>query len=199
MHYYHTIWITSDSYCVIIAHIVTTQYTQILLLWHNMLKYCYHTICSNATIITHAQGAKITTPMILVKLESNGTFKHQQAERERQARTGRNQSLVHDVCKKTLACSTLGSSAAMLNSSPWTMVKSVKMDHGEECANIDKKRCRAPSRQSEQTTSWARYMEIRSTSLNSLMETKWYYKNWCLWKECHTPHLMVITTTVICE
>ena len=37
------------------------------------------------------------------------------------ARTGRNQSLVHDVCKTTLACSTLGSSAAML-----TMVKSVK-------------------------------------------------------------------------
>jgi len=29
--------------------------------------------------------------------------------------------LVHDVCKTTLACSTLGSSAAML-----TMVKSVK-------------------------------------------------------------------------
>jgi len=59
--------------------------------------------------------------LILVKLETNGTFKHQQAEWERQARTGRNQSLVHDVCKKTLACSTLGSSAAML-----TMVKSVK-------------------------------------------------------------------------
>ena len=70
------------------------------------------------------------------------------------------------------------------------------VDYGEECENIDKKRCRAPSRQSEQTTSWARYMEMRSTSLNSLMETKWYYKNWCLWKECHTPHLMVITTTV---
>ena len=26
-----------------------------------------------------------------------------------------------------------------------------------------------------------------------------YYKNWCLWKECRTPHLMVIITTVICE
>jgi len=38
----------------------------------------------------------------------------------RQGRTGRNQSLVHDVCKTTLA-STLGSSAAML-----TMVKNVK-------------------------------------------------------------------------
>ena len=59
--------------------------------------------------------------LILVKLETNGMFKRQQAERERQARTGRNQSLAHNVCKKTLACSTLGSSAAML-----TMVKSVK-------------------------------------------------------------------------
>jgi len=58
---------------------------------------------------------------ILDKLETNGTFKHQQAEWERQARTGRNQSSAHDVCKTTLACSTLGSSAAML-----TMVKSVK-------------------------------------------------------------------------
>jgi len=59
--------------------------------------------------------------LILVKLETNGTFKHQQAEWKRQARTGRNQSLVHDVCKKTLACSTLGSLTAML-----TMVKCVK-------------------------------------------------------------------------
>jgi len=59
--------------------------------------------------------------LILDKLETNGTFKHQQAEWERQARTGRNQSSVHDVCKTTFACSTLGSSAAML-----TMVKSVK-------------------------------------------------------------------------
>jgi len=59
--------------------------------------------------------------LILDTLETNGTFKHQQAEWERQARTGRNQSSVHDVCKTTLACSTLGSSAAML-----TMVKSVK-------------------------------------------------------------------------
>jgi len=59
--------------------------------------------------------------LILNKLETNGTFKHQQAEWERQARTARNQSLVHDVCKTSLACSTLGSSAAML-----TMVNSVK-------------------------------------------------------------------------
>jgi len=59
--------------------------------------------------------------LILDKLEANGTFKHQQAEWERQARTGRNHSSVHDVCKTTLACSTLGSSAAML-----TMVKSVR-------------------------------------------------------------------------
>ena len=37
---------------------IITQYTQILLLWHNMLKYYYHhTICSNTTIITHDQGA----------------------------------------------------------------------------------------------------------------------------------------------
>jgi len=59
--------------------------------------------------------------LILDKLETTGTFKHQQAEWERQARTGRNQSLVHDVCKTSVACSTLGSSAAML-----TMVKSVE-------------------------------------------------------------------------
>jgi len=59
--------------------------------------------------------------LILDKLETNGTFKHQQAEWESQARTGRNQSSVQHVCKTTLACSTLGSSAAML-----TMVKIVK-------------------------------------------------------------------------
>jgi len=59
--------------------------------------------------------------LILDKLETNGTFKHQQTEWERQAQTGRNQSLVHDVCKKILTCSMLGSSPAML-----TMVKSVK-------------------------------------------------------------------------
>jgi len=39
------------------------------------------------------------------------------------------------------------------------------VDYGEVREDIDKKRCRAPSRQSEQTTSWARYMEMRSTSL----------------------------------
>jgi len=59
--------------------------------------------------------------LILDKLETNGTFKHQQAEWERQARTGHNQSLVHDVCKTSLACSTLDSSAAML-----TTVKGAK-------------------------------------------------------------------------
>jgi len=47
-------------------------------------------------------------------LEANGTFKHQQAEWERQARTGRNKTRVDDVCKTTVACTTLGSSAAML-------------------------------------------------------------------------------------
>ena len=40
---------------------------------------------------------------------------------ERQAQTTRNQSLVQDVCKTSLACSTLGSTAAML-----TMVNCVK-------------------------------------------------------------------------
>ena len=59
--------------------------------------------------------------LILDKLETTGTFKHQQAEWERQARTGRNQSLVHDVCKTSVACSTLGSTVAML-----TMVNCVK-------------------------------------------------------------------------
>ena len=37
------------------------------------------------------------------------------------------------------------------------------VDYGEECENIDKKRCRATSQQSEQNASWARYMEMRST------------------------------------
>ena len=40
--------------------------------------------------------------LILDKLEANRMFKHQ-----RQARTGRNQPRVDDVCKRTLACSTL--------------------------------------------------------------------------------------------
>mmetsp|Transcript_4325 Transcript_4325/g.6990 ORF Transcript_4325/g.6990 Transcript_4325/m.6990 type:complete len:132 (+) Transcript_4325:272-667(+) len=59
--------------------------------------------------------------LILDKLEANGTFQHQHAEWERQARTGRNYTRVDDVCTTTLACSTLGSSAAML-----TMVIRVK-------------------------------------------------------------------------
>ena len=55
--------------------------------------------------ITKAQRMQL----ILKKLETNGMFKHQQAEWKRQARTGRKQSSVHNVCKTTLACSTLGS------------------------------------------------------------------------------------------
>ena len=38
------------------------------------------------------------------------------------------------------------------------------VDYGEDCENIDKKRYRATSRQSEQNASWARYMEMQSTS-----------------------------------
>jgi len=48
------------------------------------------------------------------KLEANGKFKHQQAEWERQAHTGRNQTRADDVCKTTFACTKLGSSAAIL-------------------------------------------------------------------------------------
>jgi len=59
--------------------------------------------------------------LILEKLETNGTLSHQEAECERQACTGRNQSSLCNVCKTTLACTTLGSSAAML-----TVVISVK-------------------------------------------------------------------------
>jgi len=69
----------------------------------------------------HAFSKAQRLQLILDKLATNGTFKHQQAEWERQARTGCNQSSVHDVCRTTLTCSTLGSSAAML-----TMVKSVQ-------------------------------------------------------------------------
>jgi len=79
-----------------------------------------HTHICGGSDMDHMTNAQ-RLQLILDKLETNGTFKHQQAEWERQARTGRNQSLVHDVCKTSLACSTLGSSAAML-----TMVKSVK-------------------------------------------------------------------------
>jgi len=52
--------------------------------------------------------------LILDKLEVNITFNDQEAEWKRQVRTGRNQSSVNDMCKTTLACTALGSSAAML-------------------------------------------------------------------------------------
>ena len=68
----------------------------------------------------HACASK-QEQLILEKLETNRTFTHQEAEWERQVRTGRNQSSAGDVCKKFLACTTLGSSAAML-----TVVISVK-------------------------------------------------------------------------
>ena len=82
-------------------------------------------MCSLLTVYewlrAHAFCKAQRLQLILDKLATNWTFKHQQAEWERQTRTGRNQSSVHDVCRTTLACSTLGSTAAML-----TMVKSVK-------------------------------------------------------------------------
>jgi len=83
------------------------------------LEVAHTHICGGSEMehMTKAQRMQL----ILDKLETNRTFKHQQAEWERQARTGRNQLSVHDVCKTTFACSTLGSSAAML-----TMVKGVK-------------------------------------------------------------------------
>ena len=111
--------------------------------------------------------------------------KWHQAEWERQARTGHNQSSIHDVCKTTLACSTLGSSAAML-----TMVKSVK--------SLTKSVV-VPLLDNQNRMQLGKVHGNAVYQLNSLMETKWHYKNWCLWKECHTPHLMVITTTVKCE
>jgi len=52
--------------------------------------------------------------LILDKLEANVTFNDQEAEWKRQVRTGRNQSSVNDMRKTTLACTALGSSAAML-------------------------------------------------------------------------------------
>ena len=78
---------------------------------------------------THICGASAVGDMtkekrmqlILDKLEENGTFNDQEAEWKRQACTSRNQSSVDDVCKATLACTTLGSSVAML-----TVVISVK-------------------------------------------------------------------------
>jgi len=69
-----------------------------------------HTHICGASAMGHMIKEQIMQ-LILDKLEANGTFKHQQAEWERQARTGCNQPRVHDVCKTTLACSTLGSSA----------------------------------------------------------------------------------------
>ena len=79
-----------------------------------------HTHICGASDMDHMTKAQ-RMQLILDKSEANGTFKHQQAEWERQARTGCHQSSVHNVCKTTWACSMLGSSAAML-----TMVKSVK-------------------------------------------------------------------------
>ena len=70
----------------------------------------------------HACASK-QEQLILEKLETNRTFTHQEAEWERQARMGRNQSSAGDVCKTILACTTLGSSAAMLTV---TVVISVK-------------------------------------------------------------------------
>jgi len=50
----------------------------------------------------------------ITKLETNWTFRREEEGWERQARTGRNQKRDSAVCKISLACSTLGSSAAML-------------------------------------------------------------------------------------
>jgi len=121
--------------------------------------------------------------LIIDKLETNGTFKHQQAEWERQARTGRNQSLVHDVCETNLACSTLGSSAAML-----TMVKSVKTLTKRVAVSLLDNQNRTQAGQG----TWkcglpAEFIDGDQMTLQELMQ------------ECHTSHLTVITTCVKCE
>jgi len=72
-----------------------------------------HTLICGGSDMDHMTKAQ-RLQLILDKLETNWTFKHQQAEWERQAQTARKRLLVHDVCKTSLACSTLGSSAAML-------------------------------------------------------------------------------------
>jgi len=67
--------------------------------------------------------------LIFEKLETNGTFRLQEAEWERQARTGRNQSSAGDACKTTSSFTTLGSSSVMLTVviSVETMTQSVAM------------------------------------------------------------------------
>ena len=68
--------------------------------------------------------------------------------------------------------------------------------YGYQCKNIDQECRRSTSRQSAQNESRSMHLEMRSTMLNSLMWTKCQCKKWWLWKECRTPHPMVITTTV---
>jgi len=126
--------------------------------------------------------------LIVEKLETNGTFKHQQAEWERQARTARNQSLVHDVCKTSLACSTLGSLAVML-----TTVKSVKTLTKSVAVSLLDNQNRTKAGQG----TWkyglpAQFIDGDQMTLQELMSLK-------RMPHCHTPHLTVITTTVKCE
>jgi len=84
---------------------------------------------------THICGASAVANMtkekrmqlIFDRWEANGTFYQQEAEWKRQVCASQIQSSAGDVCKPTLACTTLGSSAAMLTvvSSVKTLTKSV--------------------------------------------------------------------------
>jgi len=106
--------------------------------------------------------------LILNKLEDNGTFKHQQAEWERQARTGRNQSMDDEVCKNTLACTTLGSSAAML-----TMVTNVKTLTTSVAVTLLENKRRSKAGQGTRKCGLpAEFIDVGQMSLQKLMSLK---------------------------
>jgi len=76
-------------------------------------------ICGDPALSDMSPGARKND--IRKTLAQNGTFRRQQDEWDEQARTNRNQDSNSAVCKTTLACTTLGSSSAML-----TIVMDVK-------------------------------------------------------------------------
>jgi len=146
-------------------------------------------MCSLLTVYerlhAHAFSKAQQLQLILDKLATNGTFKHQQAEWERQARMGRNQSSLHDVCRTIYHVQRWA-----LRQRCWLCWRVWK--HWQKAFP-----CHFSTIRTEHKVGKVHGNAVYQ--LNSLMETKWHYKNWCFWKECHTPHLTVITTTVNCE
>ena len=125
---------------------------------------------------THICGAsadgnltmKTRVELILKKLEDNETFKHQQAEWDRQARASKNQLQDDKVSKITLACTTLGSSAAML-----TMVTSVKTLTTSVAVTLLDNRRRTKAGQGTWKCSMpAEFIHVEQMSFQELMSLK---------------------------